>query len=578
MLITLVVTQALFRYSGPAEPAARLLPKLGVMIGRRLETDRRAGQQVLLVNVNGIKKDRLLDLIAETTGGVWQKIDGGLKLTIDQSQMNGLWKTEIGARTSWLGPAIKAQLPGGNPLAMAAERIGAASLASIRPGRRVVWSTSPSSLQSRAPDGVFEIGKGLLAENLKEIESLERRGANLDGERTRLAAPVTTVLVAARRGAHTSSLGLAITVYGPQGQTLARKATEINSPVPPPRPEIAVSGPVTVSAEAKEWAVHQLRGRPISDAAFNMLLRPDTVEPLGLGVGGALAAYAEKAKANVVACLPDRAYEATAQLLFRELPAEKWQPWFAGMGMKVRLEEGTLVVSPADPAHCVEDRADRPAMRRQVEAMTTHGGLPSNFLRPSGLEAEYLFAVDSIYRTEIEEDGARMLLGPWWALSPHERGLALNGAVAASPAFLQELRREMEDPDSASEQDLGTGLAMEPTVFFAPERMAKWLVSATVDDQESAVILEPGAHIPYPADLASIASALGSSSSGARMMNPKTRFWTARTSKLKITIMTAGPQPFRFEGSVSETVRTSPQVWTYPNLFPALQKAIRGAG
>lgn len=578
MLITLVVTQALIRFSGPAEPAARLLPKLGAAAGLRLEADRRAGQQVLLVNVNGIKKDRLLGLIAEVTGGAWQKVEGGFKLAIDQGQMNGLWKTETSTRTGWLGAAIKSQLPNGNPLALAAESVGIANLASIRPGRRVVWSTSATSLQGPASGRILDIAKELVAQQAKEVEALERRGANVDGQRALLSDPVTTVLFIARRGSHASSLGLAIAAYGLKGQTLARKATEINSPAPPPRPEIAVSGPVAVSAEARGWAAHQLRGRPISDAAFNLLLRPDTVEPLGLGVGGAIAAYAGTAKADVVACLPDRAYEPTAQLLFRDLPAEKWQPWLAGMGMKVRLEEGTLVVSPADPAHCVEDRADRTTMRRQVEALTTHGGLPSNFPRPSGLEAEYLFAVDSSYRAEIEEDGARMLLGPWWTLSPHERGLALNGGVAASPAFLKELRQVMEDPDSASEQEFGTGLAMEPTVFFAPERMAKWLINATVDDQESAVILEPGARIPYPADLASIASALGSPSSGARMMNPKTRFWTARTSKLKITMMTAGPQLFRFEGSVSETVRTSPQVWTYPNLFPALQKAIRGAG
>lgn len=583
-MLTLVVSQvAAVTFAGPADTAARLLPKVGAAAGLLLEADRRMKPQVLLVNVKAMPRERMLKLIADASGGKWEEITGGFRLTADNERMRDLWKETQADRTAWLGAAIKDQLKQNAAVAEMFRGVGADALAMIRPGGRIVWSDHPTRLQRPMPPSGNNASKLLMDTYRKAYERARNAGQDVEDAVAALNAGAATVLASARRGTHADSVGFGLSAYDAAGKAMMNLTGELVRPGAGALETLAKrlgERPIVFSEDVLACAGRYAGAGELNDALYARVGHPERNEPLALLAGPVVASIAKAANLDVVACLPDAAMLGAAYPVAQNIPAKQWATRLGDLSVQSALDGDVLVVRPLDRAQSIEDRFDRMAIRRRIESMEIHGQAPATFNPPTGLEKDLLSMID---RAEIEEDaGNSRLLSPVWAsMTPVEKTRAVGRGQPLTPAIRNAIRHVIEAPDEPEEVGMRIwGLAMEPTVLFAPANGPEGLISAQMTRQGVALIQEPGNRFPYQASLTNVVSAFGDARSAPRMKDSRTRFWPAQETSVQFTILLASTvmPKLSLTMQMTETLRTSATATSYPRLFPELQRALSGEG
>ena len=459
MVATLLLSPPTVAFAAPAAPAARLLPELGRVMGVRLVADRLAGRQVLLIHVKAMPPSRLYALIGSP-------------------QMRKLWARETAARERWIARAIaepkSSWLRGNHKIAAVAALVGAPALAALRPGTRAVWSLPHRRGDFPLPSGAVRVAEAIASERLRSMDGFERRGNALPASaRTAYETPADSVFFAARRGTDSRDVAMDFATYDAKGmRLLSDENNRILAPTPNADPTLVSLMPSTRVA----FSPPTLRGAGVMaqnvDPDLATFTHPETNEPLALAVGPALDETAALLNTHVVACLPDRAYRTEFGGKIAEGLSRSWPAALAGSGMLARVSEGTLVVSPADPASSVVGRADRLLLRRRIADVARDGTLNYRYSEPEGLERSILETLPvDLYHDLTSSEWPWGAPLAWNSLTDAERSRALGDGLSLTGAreFLTEIFQ-------------GTGSSL---TFGEDE----YLVSATIPDALSRGVL-----------------------------------------------------------------------------------------
>ncbi len=537
----------------PADNAARLLPKLGGALGLRLEADARAGRQVLLVHVRNMERDRLLALVAKSTGGAWEKVEGGYRLTIGSLELQRLRQEETAARKGWIDAVLGATgAPAeAEPALQAARLVGAGRIAAVAPGVRAVWSTEPTRLQGSLPKAALAAARGVFAGD--------------DGQTRRPSAAMLIVY----RDLHAPQAQLCLVGYDRKGDIASLSMPFLTAPSAGGPPELEArlpDAPMVFGEEAR--AVGQSLGdfSPLPDATQARMTHPEANEPLALVAGAAVDAVGAAAGMDVVACLPDRAALAFSEPLIKPLKAKAWPGLLRSVGIALGIDGNVLLGTMVDRAQGVEDRADRARLRERIATYESEGNLTSRFPAPTGLEGDLLKLLGTNVQMDLLE--GRMRLQPVWSLlNPGQRRQALNGGVALPPAAVAVLRTTMETP---TEMLVVAGtLETEPTVLFA-RLQGPVFMKASSSPEPYVVMRRPKDRFPSTNTLQGVADALAGAPDGEGFRDLAA--WYAPSTRTTLQASAAlGPTLYdlRLEESRREGAATRP-----PNLYPALRVAV----
>lgn len=571
MLITAVVAQTvLATFAAPADTAARLLPKLGESIGLRLSADRTAGMQILLVHVRGMYRDRLLKLLAEGTGGVWETIEGGYRLTLGASRLRALRQEEAKRRESWIAQARSKAPP---PLGEAIKSLGDGMLAELGTGSRIVWSSAPTRLQRVLPSNQ-RWGDLLAKRETARLQAAQHAHPEEQGYEAAIEAAgrtIETTLLTARRGLDSTSVGIRLSTYDESG-TFVGEAKTMLAPPPPPTlsvaPEIGRK-PITLPPEFQVSEDSARTNYPNSVIA--RLAHPEMNEPLAFIVGPVIERIADELKADVVASLPDSVYQKVQEASRNRPDLGGWLRAFQAAGVQSRLDNGALIVRPDDLPMAVERRTDRAALRQRIACLETHGDLTLDFPPSIGFVDDYIEVLP--YHRRSGESGtaeSHRFAQAWLALSPSQRDAALRGGSSIAPdapfwSSLREMVERLEQPE-----ERGLMLALEPTILFAQKVGPRDGVEAKLEASPAAVYRMP--NDPFAWAVPTVAEAARDlARSGPNGPLRQASYWPASHRRLTLSVHLGN---IRWDGNVGETVRAPGGATRYPNLFPALRQAL----
>lgn len=591
VLITAVVAHAFVSFAAPTDIAARLLPKLGEAVGLRLEAGRLARDQVLLIQVRDMDRTRLLRLVADTTGGAWESIEGGYRLVLGEAQAAALWKRETAAREAWITQAADDPTHGwsseGPPahraaLAAVAKLIGASTLAALRPGTRQVWSLSPAAGERLLPPAAREIVGRLVAERRKALDTMERKGYDVPVPAVDplMKAPVTIVF-AARQGRDSRDVGLALGAYDAKGGEIVRVKERIVAPLPIDRSGVADHMPIEpkpFSKDTQGWAAVLAHDATPGPAGYARYAHPETSEPLGFAVGPAIEETATFLGVGVVACLPDAPYALEFGRVAEKGLSKAWPKALAEGEMDVRMEGGTLVVRPSNPGTSATLRADRALLRRRITDVERDGQLNFRYSEPFGLEYTHLNSLPA----NLYED-----LYPWewpwgpplaWnSLTPAQQSRALGDGLPLRevPGFGTTLYKGWGPQNvRGADESLGDPI----TDRWLRSMLSQGVVRARIEATPMAVVKPVGRLLPEALDYGAVTASLAQPRTGAALRAPGSAFYPAVGQKVSLQIVMPSAPSSRFEASFNLAFRTSDVPTRYPTLFPALREALNRSG
>ncbi len=525
--------------------------------------------QVLLVRVREMDRTRLLKLVAETTGGSWEETEGGYRLGIGTRGMDALWREETKQREAWLAK----ELEGRSAFAAAGRLVGAKALAAIRPGERVVWSSTPNRLQRPLPNGGFEVVRLARGEARKTMEEFARK--NGTPVRELPERRVTTMLFAVRRSG--DGVSVAFAGVGEDGLNTGYASGAFSPPKATPVGGFAERLP------AKPIPFPDAIRAAATPRVDDRTLHPETYEPLAGSVGASVDHVARTAGLGLVACLPDAAFATLQPMGMRAAPfleeglSAKWVDRLGELGLDGRIEEGTLALRPRFRASAAQDRADRATLRRRIADAEIDGRTNYRYGHPSAFEQSYLLWTSfQTFTNELvfnEPDWSMPSL--WLALNAFQRSQALQGGLSlrSVPWVLDRLRRSAERLDRDWSEFVGTREG-EPSLIFADPRWANGVLLAEVAPGVSAVLQAPPPSLPIASsNLDALAARIAPSYAADPARQKETRYWPATQTRVRLKVLTADRQ-VSVEGEFDFATRDPGPATTMPNVFPALRKAL----
>ena len=589
MIVAAALLQATVSFAAPADAAARLLPKMGAAMGLRLSADRAAGRQVLLVRVSGMDRNRLLGLVSDATGGAWARTKDGYRLTLGARETARLWKEETERRRAWVARALDdpkaawAQVSDADrrDLQAVARTVGAGELAELRPGTRRVWSSSPRAGEDPLPESVATVARGMVARRLRLYEDAESKGAEIGELRAAMAKPPAECVLAARRGLSSEDVGLAFEVRAADGTQLGDAKGRIPAPLPSVDPGLVARMPATsvpFSKDVLRWAAVGAERAKAGPASLARFLHPEDFEPLALAVGPALEETTRILKADVVACLPDAAYDAPLDAAVQGGVGKSWPSGLARCGMDARIEGGALVACLAGRASAVAGRADRELLRRRIADVERDGHPNFRYSLPLGLEYRVLRALPAdLYRDLYPWEWP---WGPglaWNGLSPAQQTRALAGGLPLRevPGFVEAFVGDLE-PYSVRDEDESFS-SVSAAAILAPLASAG-VLRANIDETPLAVFAAKGSPLPETLSFPTVAKYLASPVAAPVLRDPGSAFYPGVERKVVLRLEAPGERGARYEAAFSLTLRTGDVPTHYPDLFPALSDAIRKTG
>ncbi|GEM_PF-4692847 len=212
-------------------------------------------------------RNRLLRLVAGTSGGAWEPIENGYRLVLGEPQTKALWKRREAARKAWIAQAADDPSHGWSSrgpcerrdaLAAVARTIGASTLAALRPGVRQVWSLTPAAGERPLPPAAREIARGLVSERQKAFEDARLKGyEDPAGAVNPIHRRPASIVFAARHGRTSDDVGLALGIFADDGSAIIHTEERMTAPLPVDRSGVANRMPSEAkpfSEDTEGWA------------------------------------------------------------------------------------------------------------------------------------------------------------------------------------------------------------------------------------------------------------------------------------------------------------------------------------
>lgn len=302
-------------------------------------------------------------------------------------------ETEFNAGVETKSAAIQAMLrtgidtPAGRALTRVLALIDPAELASLSRNSMAVYSTRPTAVERKLPDGTGDVLKQFVVEHESYAAGIAGRKdlfapvAYLD-PRFNVAPdlPQATRFVIVIRRMFDGGPDANLSAVDADGRVVARAGFAFSEPSQNATPfKDLPAYPVTLSQTAKEFeaiytVVSGRYGGDLGDRAaarklaiewIPTFIKSGEIEPMGFIVGDILSQTAKESSVNLVADLPDKLltfmpmsrYEKDLQS--RSLVERMASPF---NNMTGKFADGWLELTPADPVSATEDRIDREAL------------------------------------------------------------------------------------------------------------------------------------------------------------------------------------------------------------------------
>ncbi len=312
--------------------------------------------------------------------------------------------------------------PSGRAIAAIAKLIGADTLARLPIGRSV-FATVPNRMQLPLPSSVAEPLRRFVAEQ-KMYADLYKGQDTSAGNEVRVfggigmpymgpgsaEAGIGKSLLIVYRTVEPDSLVMTLVAYDPEGLEIANGDYSISpgayAPQNPPDPNNELVGLPTMGSEIA-MAIQNIssggRGRsmfrmvsivndkrvefsstpvdpapkPIRDALRQVLLNPDSVEPLALVAGPALVEAAEKEGIDLVADLPDSTFAGFCRAAgsAKSTAGALLSTTAAACGLEVDRNEGWAAIRPSAPDVRLTSRVERKPLGRMLREADRQGFL-----------------------------------------------------------------------------------------------------------------------------------------------------------------------------------------------------------
>ncbi|MCW5938829.1 MAG: hypothetical protein KF884_05215 [Fimbriimonadaceae bacterium] len=346
--------------------------------------------------------------------------------------------------------------PGGRAISKIATSLGPDALAGIRPGERVVFSTSPTRMQRALPGNSATLVRDFLAEQrawTTKLASSPRDGirgffaGNIDSQNALVnGTPAKTFLIV-NRSEQGDNLTLSLVVANDQGQAMANGFSVIvvdRDQEGSQSDEKSGEDPqVELSAESLEAAKlfatssgglggpmqFAMGGGPVRGGNIDVVMvggpaatpraktpaawiekfaDPVANEPLGWHVSDALLGAAKSENKNLVAYLPDHVAVSVARAMNANMTAGSIYAVFSAQGMKVSQGGGWTLVTPTWKSEARDSRVDRGSLKALLQAGRKAGtfrlGELANYARKAGADSGLDSALSSLIDPALAQD------------------------------------------------------------------------------------------------------------------------------------------------------------------------------
>ncbi len=358
-------------YRAAAQPLDRLLMELSSKTGVQMRASGRIAEDVVLVSVKEVPLAELRDKIAAATTGSWRQDGDRLILERNEAKARQEAQTELGrvaeryakAITEYTKPMsdasaltadeaerrlkklaelndrIKQGVAAGNPVGVEpggtpGERlivrtlraVNPADLASLPSDSRTVFSTAPNRMQRPLSNAATKALQTFASE-YAVWQSIAERYRPQDDENLYVdfgyfgalkSRPAKLLLIATKWG-DGLAVSLELKVVDERGKIISTAAAGLDATGNDVQKEDqaetqVVAKPITLSKESLEIAtirtgVVRQPGTQMTDALRSKLMNPEASDPLAFAPSEAILGLAESEAKNVVACIPDRAFD-----------------------------------------------------------------------------------------------------------------------------------------------------------------------------------------------------------------------------------------------------------------------------
>jgi hypothetical protein len=491
--------------TGDAKPLSSLIADVSKASGVRLRVAPNLANEIVLVRVKDVPWQEVLNKVAEVTGGYLSSTGSEIRLALNSGTDQAQRTAEAKARVDAYRLALDSQAANYARLTLEqyrqAVRAGTAKrelseiyslfgewsddvLASVRPGRRLVFSTAPTGRQLRLPAG-----------SLARFTKLTLGPPTAFGFRrdtTPNGAPAVAWIVLREESGY-PGFDANVFVADNTGKVIGwnkRVISQAQWTSEPPKVELKhPEALVALDKEAKAFAQTisldrqtQLAGfdagneenavsppavdmaelnRPAPKSVSARLLRPEAEEPLAWTVGAPLTQIAASEGLPLVALLPDDSLVGSLDALRSgSQPANEYVQSMIQRGNLAFAEEGGwMVVRPSRLVTAREARLNRAALGATMRALAARGTLTLDeqaaeataqpLVGPTdNFEVAFVGALNSAYGSRVGTSigsGERILLRLFRAMGGQSAFLT-SGAKSRSVGSLPpEARKWLEE-------------------------------------------------------------------------------------------------------------------------------------
>lgn len=416
-------------FTSRAAPVTRVLESYASATGKKVRAAPSMAGEIVVVRLVDADHEEFVKRLAAAVAGRWTTEGEERVLVADEEARAAEVRKELETRVQRIREAIKGRLDirkregedeGGMSAGAGANLITAflqasdpTSLARLKLGERVVFSTSPNAMQRPLPNAVWPHVARVVAEHnriaaayrpsdeavgaktdaeLKMEAYLRKLGIDPEGERPRVITEPPAKLIAAvqRRPEVGAGLMIAVTLYDAKGKVLTQDSEgisfdsytqghELDNEDPEGAPEAAKADPndpvIVLSEESRavrdlpgQWSDEETAKEPSAEVLAK-LRRPDLYDPLSFGDSEALLFVAEHKKKNLIAALPDQHLyfrdRATVSAFLASVPTTN--------GVEIADADGWLILRSATPDEARSMRISRPALTRLIAAQESKG-------------------------------------------------------------------------------------------------------------------------------------------------------------------------------------------------------------
>jgi len=386
-------------FSQPAMTLERLLPKLGEAAGVKMEADKSIKNEVVLISAKDVSVKGLMAKVAKAACGEWENQDSNMVLKLnraqDKTEREADWRKKL-AKLQTLLDGLAEQIgignskrkayfsPGDQEAFKILRLVPLDAIAKLGQMESVVFAYPATGSQYRLPAACVPLAQDILSKTPN-----------------RLPGDLSKVMLVVNRF---GQINIKVRIIRNDGIVMADShLTLYNTSEPPVTQPIALAHPdAKISiAEGHKAIVGKIglfarRGQFVgwgttscedyisssyTEAMFNptgyarltdeqdlCLRKPDEHEPLSIGLGDAISAFAETQEVNLVACLPDAAENQACIDLKEQSPsASTMVQLAAGWGLNFDVDGKWCMLRPQVPSEARDRRLDRKILRNIVD-------------------------------------------------------------------------------------------------------------------------------------------------------------------------------------------------------------------